>query len=139
MTKFNSIEEYTESQTLENQSIIDRIRKVIFLSHPKMQEKFDHNVIVFIVKNPVCYIVSLKGNQGIEVGFHRGKDLSNEQGILDAKNRKYISGITIQNLQDLDMKEQKFKEIMQEAILLDEFYEKSVFTEILQKGKSNRI
>lgn len=136
MKKYTSIEEYIEYQSVENQLIIERTQKIIHSSHPRMFEKFDHNVIVFGVKNPICYIVTLKGNDGIEVGFHRGKDLSNEQGILEAKNRKYISGITFKNLQDFEMKEQKFKEIIQEAILLDEFYEKSVFTEILQKGKS---
>jgi hypothetical protein len=104
-----------------------------------MRERFLFNTAMFGVKNELCYFVVLNKNKGIEVGFHRGFQMSNEQGLLESKKRKFIHGITFIDQKDLKNKETIFKEILQEAIILDGIYEKSFFSEILQARRKKKL
>jgi len=54
--------------------------------------------------------------------------MSNEQGLLESKKRKFIHGITFIDLEDYKNKEAFFKEIILEAIILDDIHEKSIFS-----------
>lgn len=137
MNKYISIEDFIESQEPEIRSLIWLLRETILNAHPKMKERFLFNTAMFGVKNEICYFGIIKKVIGIEIGFHRGFQLSNEQGLLNAKKRQYIHGITFKDLNDLQEKAIAFNEILQEAIILDEINNKSIFSEILSKGKRN--
>ncbi|MEO1096988.1 MAG: hypothetical protein AAFX57_04455 [Bacteroidota bacterium] len=50
--------------------------------------------------------------------FLRGNELSNEQGLLSGKGRKQVMSIEIAKLSDLP--EGAIKEVIHEALLLDE-------------------
>jgi hypothetical protein len=137
MNKYISIEDFIESQDPLISALINKLRNLILNAHPKMRERFLFNTVMFGVKNELCYFVVLNKNIGIEVGFHRGFQMSNEQGLLESKKRKFIHGITFKDLEDLKNREAIFKEILQEAIILDEINEKSIFSEILQARRKN--
>jgi hypothetical protein len=132
MNKYNSIENFIESQEHVISALLNQLRNLILNAHPKMRERFLFNTAMFGIKNELCYFVVLNKNKGIEVGFHRGFQMSNERGLLESKKRKFIHGITFKDLEDLKNKEASFKEILQEAIILDDINEKSIFSEILQ-------
>lgn len=138
MDKYISIEDFIESQEEHIKNLLWQLRHTILKSHPKMKERFLFNTAMFGVKNELCYFVILKKNLGVEVGFHRGFQLSNEQGLLESKKRKFIHGVTFRNLEDFKMKEASFNEILQEAIILDDINEKSIFSEILQNGRKKK-
>ena len=138
MYKYISIEDFIESQEPVNTALMNQLRNLILNAHPKMRERFLFNTAMFGVKNELCYFVVLNKNKGIEVGFHRGFQMSNEQGLLESKKRKFIHGITLKDLEDLKNKEAIFKEILQEAIILDEINEKSIFSEILQARRKKK-
>jgi hypothetical protein len=114
MNKYISIEDFIESQDPLISALINKLRNLILNAHPKMRERFLFNTTMFGIKNELCYFVILNKNIGIEVGFHRGFQMSNEQGLLESKKRKFIHGITFINLEDLKNKEAFFKEILQE-------------------------
>jgi hypothetical protein len=139
MNKYISIEDFIESQDPLISSLINKLRNLILNAHPKMRERFLFNTVMFGVKNELCYFVVLNKNIGIEVGFHRGFQMSNEQGLLESKKRKFIHGITFKDLEDLKNREAIFKEILQEAIILDEIHEKSIFSEILQATRKKKL
>jgi hypothetical protein len=64
-------------------------------------------------------------------GFH----LSNDSGLLDAKNRKLIKGISFKNLQDYEEKEEGFLETLQEAILFNEMNpDVKFYNMVMRKG-----
>ncbi len=65
----------------------------------------------------ICYLNPFK-NGGIELAFTRGNELSNIQGLLEARDRKQISGMVFKKLAEIPYK--ATNEIIQEAILLDE-------------------
>jgi hypothetical protein len=138
MNKYNSIENFIESQEHVISALLNQLRNLILNAHPKMRERFLFNTAMFGIKNELCYFVVLNKNKGIEVGFHRGFQMSNERGLLESKKRKFIHGITFKDLEDLKNKEASFKEILQEAIILDDINEKSIFSEILQGGRKKK-
>jgi hypothetical protein len=138
MNKYNSIENFIESQEHVISALLNQLRNLILNAHPKMRERFMFNTAMFGIKNELCYFVVLNKNKGIEVGFHRGFQISNERGLLESKKRKFIHGITFKDLEDLKNKEASFKEILQEAIILDEINEKSISSEILQGGRKKK-
>ena len=65
----------------------------------------------------ICYLNPIK-NDGIELAFTRGNELSNAQGLLENKGRKQIFGIEVYDVNDLY--EEALFEVLQEALLLDE-------------------
>lgn len=136
--KYISIDDFIESQEPEISSLLWQIRETILNAHPKMKERFLFNTAMFGIKNELCYFVIIKKNKGVEIGFHRGFQLSNEQGLLESKKRMYIHGITFKNLEDFREKEASFNEILQEAIILDDINDKSIFSEILQAGRKKK-
>ncbi|CAH0995278.1 hypothetical protein EMA8858_01398 [Emticicia aquatica] len=138
MMKYISIDDFIESQEPEISSLLWQIRETILNAHPKMKERFLFNTAMFGIKNELCYFVIIKKNKGVEIGFHRGFQLSNEQGLLESKKRMYIHGITFKNLEDFREKEASFNEILQEAIILDDINDKSIFSEILQAGRKKK-
>lgn len=138
MNKYISVEDFIESQEPAISVLLNHIRRVVLHAHPKIKERFMFNTTMFGIKNEFCYFVILKKNLGVEVGFHRGFQLSNEQGLLESKKRKFIHGVTFRDLEDYKNKEVSFKEILQEAIILDDINEKSIFSEILQAGRQKK-
>lgn len=139
MNKYISIVDFIENQEPFISALMNQLRNLILNTHPKMRERFLFNTVMFGVKNELCYFVVLNKNKGIEVGFHRGFQMSNEQGLLESKKRKFIHGITFIDQEDLKNKEVIFKEILQEAIILDEINEKSIFSEILQARRKKKL
>lgn len=69
-------------------------------------------------KSWICYLNPSKKDESIECCFIRGNELSNAQGILEAKDRKQVCGISIKHVNDIPL--EALMEIIQEAILLDE-------------------
>ena len=87
------------------------------MDQPGMSCKISYKVPFFIRKQRICYINPGKYGS-VEIAFPRGHQLSNEQGILETGNRKYIKGITIPGMDKIPLA--ALHEIIQEAILLDD-------------------
>ena len=138
MTKYISIDDFIAYQEPSIQVLIFHLRKLIGHAHPKMKERFIFNTPMFMVKRDICYIGKIHPKKGLEICFLRGYQLSNEQGLLDAKGRMFIHGIILKNAEDLKEKETAFCEILQEAIILDEINDKSIFSEILHAGRKKK-
>ncbi|MEL6627574.1 MAG: hypothetical protein AAFQ83_09230 [Bacteroidota bacterium] len=80
--------------------------------------KLRYKVPFFYRHSWICYLNPIKPH-GIEWVFIHGKQLTNTHGLLDHKDRKQVSGITMtawdNNQTDL------YLEILHEALILDEF------------------
>lgn len=138
MANYISVDEYINHQPIHLQQLIQRLRVLILNTHPKMREHFTINTPMYAVKKDVCYFGKIHPVKGLEIGFLRGFQLSNEQGLLEAKGRKFIHGITLVDAKDLKAKEEAFLEVLHEALILDEINEKSIFSEILQAGRQKK-
>lgn len=105
-------------------------QKVAAFIHHLITDEFDlvcdikFGIPMYARRTWVCYLNPIKKG-GLELAFTRGNELSNEQGILNAKGRKYVSGITLFTIDELP--EKAIHEILQEAVLLDEVSKSSLF------------
>ena len=113
------------------------------LSHPNIREQISWNIPSFYCFDHLCYLSIIKKTKGVEVCFVKGFHLSNESGLLDAKDRKLIKGVTFISLSDYKEKEKAFLEILQEAVLFNEtnpeikFYNMIVRKQTGNKGNRN--
>lgn len=115
----SAVEEFIWERPEPQRGLLLRLRQLLFAASPKMREKMRYNAPFYDCPRWFCYTNPLKTG-GVEVCFLRGDELSNEQGLLDARNRRNVCGVTIQDLADLAQKEDALLEIIQEAILLEE-------------------
>jgi len=98
-------------------------REILFYFHKlftkelNLTDKIRFKIPFYYCKSWICYLNPVKDDK-IELAFIRGNELSNEQGLLEFKNRKQIAGIEFEKLSKIPF--QSVNEIIQEAILLDE-------------------
>ena len=82
-----------------------------------LTSKIRYKIPFFYQKSWICYLNPTKDGK-IEFAFTRGNELSNEQGILENFGRKQVYSIIFEDVSDIPI--QQIKEIIHEAILLDE-------------------
>lgn len=82
-----------------------------------LRGKISYNIPVYYRKSWVCYLNPIKKN-GIELAFTKGYLLSNDQNLLQMKNRKYVAGIDLYEIQEIP--ERPIDEIIQEALIIDQ-------------------
>ena len=100
----------------EQKAIVSFLHQHIVQQHGLIP-KINWNIPAYYHKKWICYLNLIK-NKGVELAFFRGRDLSNEQGILLDKGRKLVRGIDFFSIKSSDIS--TINEIIQEAILLDE-------------------
>ncbi|MEM8586006.1 MAG: DUF1801 domain-containing protein [Bacteroidota bacterium] len=98
-------------------------REVLLYFHQLLAEelglepKIRFKIPFYFNRTWVCYLNPIAEN-GVELAFLRGRDLSNAQGLLMSKGRKLVCGIDCYRISDIDA--EAVYEILQEALLLDE-------------------
>ena len=85
--------------------------------YPELTAKIRYGIPFYYRKSWICYLNPIK-NQGVELAFTRGNELSNVQGILQDKGRKQVQGMEVFVLSEVPT--QSLREVVQEALLLDE-------------------
>lgn len=135
MPKYLNIDDYIESQDRFIKPLLAHLRKVIMLAHPNIREQISWSLPFFYCFDYLCYLSISKKTKGVEVCFAKGCQLSNESGLLDAKNRKLVQGITFTSLEDYEEKEGAFLEILQEAVLFNEMNPEIKFYNMVVKKK----
>lgn len=138
MTKYSDIDDYIESKGKSLKPLLVQIRKVIMLAHPNIREQISWNSPFFYCFDYLCYISVSKKIKGVEVCFVKGFHLNNESGLLDAKARKLVKGITFTSLADYEEKEGIFMEILQEAILFNEMNPEIKFYNMVVKKETEK-
>jgi hypothetical protein len=101
----------------ENRKQIMLYLHELLMSFPEVTSKLSYKIPFYYRKSWICYFNPAKP-EGVELGFPRGYELSNEQGLLEAKDRKMVKSITFKTLNDIP--QQEVKEIINEALILDE-------------------
>ncbi|WP_425392783.1 DUF1801 domain-containing protein [Ekhidna sp.] len=98
-------------------------KAIVSILHQRLTEYHDlipkirFNIPMYYRKTWVCYLNPIK-NDGIELAFLNGCNLSNDQGLLKSKDRKMVSGIELFDISAIP--EKSIDEIVQEALILDD-------------------
>lgn len=83
----------------------------------ELEGKIRFKIPFYYHKSWICYLNPIK-NDAVELAFLLGKELSNDQGLLEAKDRKQVAGITFSRVEEIP--KDAVYEIIQEALMLDE-------------------
>lgn len=89
----------------------------LIMSCDRMSAKIKFRIPFYYQKSWVCYLNPTK-NKGVELCFTRANELSNENNLLDFKNRKQVAGITYYDYSEID--ESLIHEVLNEALILDD-------------------
>jgi hypothetical protein len=112
----NEVEDYIYGFEGDDHEIM-KILHDLMMDQPGIYCKLSFKIPFYYRNSWICYIYPQKKG-GIEFVFTRGHELSNEQGILDARGRKEVAGIRLKSLDDIP--QESLFEVIHEAILLDE-------------------
>lgn len=135
MSKFQDIDDFIESQAVAIRPLLAHIRNIIMVSHPNIREQISWSVPFFYCFDHLCYLSVSKKTKGVEVCFAKGFHIKDEAGVLDAKSRKLVKGITFTDLADFEKREDAFLEVLQEAIWLNETQPELKFYNMVTTGK----
>jgi len=128
--------EFASSLPREERIISKCLRDIILESDPKLIEKYNYWVPYYTRNKMVCFVWPVSApnapkakNQKqdgtiVSLGFCYGNKLSNEQGLLLAEGRKQVYIIRLKSIQELEKLESQIREIVLEAVLLDEISKK---------------
>lgn len=120
MPKYQDINDFIESQAVAIRPLLAHIRNIIMVSHPNIREQISWSLPFFYCFDHLCYLSVSKKTKGVEVCFAKGFHIKDEAGVLDAKGRKLVKGVTFTDLADFEKREDAFLEVLQEAIWLNE-------------------
>ena len=110
------VQSFIERHEGQQRLILEYFRNV-FVEELGLIEKIRFKIPFFFNRSWICYLNPVKNN-GIDLSFLRGNELSNVQGLLEARGRVQVRSVTFYNLEDISRS--LIDEIIQEAILLDE-------------------
>ena len=103
------------------------LRQLILDIAPAVEEKISYAIPFFYYHGPLCYLNPVPG--AVDLGFVRGAELSNEQGILQRKGRKRVSSIRLYSLAEAEEHAVAIRQILHEAAILNNYRQK------MQKAK----
>ncbi len=86
---------------------------------PHTQEKISYTVPYFYFYGPLCYLNPAM--DGVDLSFAHGKKLSNEQKLLENKNRKTVASIRFHSLAEVEEREEQIRQILNEAAILNQY------------------
>lgn len=72
----------------------------IILSHTGVTAHLKWNIPVYETSKYICYLNPMKNKPGIELCFTKGFELDDSSGLLEARNRKMVKGVIIQEISD---------------------------------------
>jgi len=116
-TYMSSVEAFIIEKEGHQQAVLQFLNDLM-MSTPEVTSKIRYKVPFYYRKSWICYLNPTKKPIGIELVFLRGNELSNEQGLLDAKGRKQVAGVHFEKVADIPI--ETLLEVIQEAIWLDE-------------------
>ncbi len=90
---------------------------ILLANELELVPKIRFEIPFYYKRSWICYLNPTK-RKTADFCFLRGNELSNEQGLLSGKGRKQVVSIEIAKLSDLP--EGAIKEVVHEALLLDE-------------------
>ena len=109
------IEEFAYRYSEEQANLLLYLYHLI-TSFPHIRAKISYRIPFYYGKSWICYTNPTKKG-GVELAFVRGNELSDENNLLQARDRKQVSGITLMSMQEVN--ESHLVSLLIQAIELD--------------------
>ncbi|MFZ6014176.1 MAG: DUF1801 domain-containing protein [Bacteroidota bacterium] len=129
-----TIEDYISALPKDEQVIMKRLRSLILEIEPRVEEKINYGVPYFTRHRMLFFLwpgtISECGSHHdrkpdapkVTMGFCHGNLLSNEQRLLASDGRKQV--YVIRFFSHADINEPALREIIQEAVIVDQEFQK---------------
>ena len=86
---------------------------------PHTQEKISYKKPYFSFYGTMCFLNPHA--EGVDLGFTKGYELSDEQKILESKGRKQVKTITFHSVAELEETDEAIRHVLNEAAILNEY------------------
>jgi uncharacterized protein YdhG (YjbR/CyaY superfamily) len=115
----NEVQGYIALQRSSQKEMMSVLRRWILDLGPHAQEKISYTVPFFYFYGPLCYLNPAA--DGVDLSFTKGKKLSNEHKLLEEKNRKTVASIRFHSLAEVEEREEKIRQTLNEAAILNQY------------------
>jgi hypothetical protein len=113
---------YISVQPDTQKEIMTVLRSWILDLGPHAAEKISYKVPFFYFHGPLCYFNPRK--EGIDLSFVRGRELDDENKLLEAKERKQVKSMTFYSIAELEEHEDEIRRLLNEAAILNEYHDR---------------
>jgi hypothetical protein len=117
-----NVRQFITEQPASRREVMTVLRAWIMDLGTHTAEKISHQIPYFSFYGPICYLNPVE--DGVEFGFTRGYELSDEQKILEAKGRKHVKSVTFYSIAELEENEEAIRRLLNEAAILNEYLDK---------------
>ena len=114
-----NVSRFISLQPEPNRGIMTVLRSWVLDLGRHTEEKIGNKIPYFSFYGPICYLNPT--DEGVELGFTKGYELSDDDGILESKGRKLMRSITFVSLTSLEEQEETMRHILNEAAILNEY------------------
>ena len=83
------------------------------------EEKISKKIPYFSFFGALCYLNPT--DDGVELAFTKGYELSDDDRILETKGRKMVKSITFYSLTSLEEQEESIRRLLNEAAIINEY------------------
>ncbi|WP_262918506.1 DUF1801 domain-containing protein [Telluribacter sp. SYSU D00476] len=112
-------EDYFVQQNPQIRRTLYALHKVILLSEDNITCKLNWGIPFYYYRGSSwCYLAYIKKWNCVEIGFTKGHLLGNEAGVLLERGRKTVRSIEFKTYDDFVFREEAIREVIQEALLL---------------------
>jgi uncharacterized protein len=94
-----TVDAYIDGLPADEGMVVESLRKLIHLLVPGVQEKLSFKIPFYHYFGMFCYINRSK--DGIDLGFCRGKDLTEEFPQLQLKKRAIVATLSLKTRKDI--------------------------------------
>ena len=116
----DSVIQFIEGQS-ENRKPIMYLIHELMLEVPGMTTKIAYRIPFYYRNKWVAYLNPIKPD-GVELVFTQGFRMPNENGLLNDRGRKIVSGVSYQTVEEIQL--EPLLEILDEAIRVDDQFSK---------------
>jgi hypothetical protein len=106
---------FLERQSAEQRAILQQLRQLILEAAPQVEEAIKWKIPFYCCQGLLCYLNPQP--EGVVLGFCRGAQLSNDQGLLTGEGKE-VRLLFLPSGSPLPLPE--IRQLLQEAILLNE-------------------
>jgi len=110
---------FISQQPEPNKGIMTILRSWVLDLGRHTEEKISNKIPYFSFFGPICYLNPT--DEGVELGFTKGYELSDDDRILESKGRKMVKSITFYSLTTLEEQEDAIRHLLNEAAILNEY------------------
>ena len=110
---------FISQQPEPNKGIMTILRSWILDLGRHTEEKISNKIPYFSFFGPVCYLNPT--DEGVELGFTKGYERSDDDRILESRGRKMVKSITFDSLTSLEEQEDTIRRLLNEAAILNEY------------------